>query len=68
MGGQDQIEQISDFIPDILDGKKGRIGIESGMSNYLLEGSLTYYEYEQFDAALGNSELVNAHTLIDRLP
>ncbi len=67
MGGQDQIEQISDFILELLDGKKGRIGIESGMSNYLPEGNLTHYEYEEFDAALGDSELVNSHTLIDRL-
>jgi len=40
MGGQDQIEQVSEFIRDILSGKKGRIGIESGMSNYLPEGGL----------------------------
>ena len=67
MGGQDQIEQISDFIMDLLDGKKGRIGIESGMSNYLPEGNLTHYEYEQFSAALGDNELVNSHTIVDRL-
>ncbi len=67
MGGQDQIEQISDFILDLLNNGKGRVGVETGMSNYLPEGNLTHYEYEQFDAALANAELVNAHTIVDRL-
>jgi Xaa-Pro aminopeptidase len=67
MGGQDQIEQIADFIRDAIRGKKGRIGVESGMSNYLPEGFLTHYEYGQFEAALEGCELVNSHTLIDRL-
>nr|HPL18308.1 aminopeptidase P family N-terminal domain-containing protein [Spirochaetota bacterium] len=67
MGGQDQIEQIADFIRDLLPGGKGRVGIESGMSNYLPEGWLTHYEYEQYRDALSGSELVNAHTIIDAL-
>jgi Xaa-Pro aminopeptidase len=67
MGGQDQINQISDFILDQLPHGKGRIGIESGMSNYLPEGNLTHYEYEQFQAALNDCELVNAHDIIDKL-
>jgi Xaa-Pro aminopeptidase len=67
MGGQDQIEQIADFIRDLLPGGKGRVGIESGMSNYLPEGWLTHYEYESYRDALAGSELVNAHTLVDRL-
>jgi Xaa-Pro aminopeptidase len=67
MGGQDQIEQIADFIRDLLKNGKGRVGIESGMSNYLPEGFLTHYEYEQYRAALPDSELVNAHTIVDRL-
>ena len=67
MGGQDQIEQIADFIKEILPAGKGRVGIESGMSNYLPEGWLTHYEYEQYAAALSGCELVNAHTIIDRL-
>jgi Xaa-Pro aminopeptidase len=67
MGGQDQIELISDYIKDLLPGGKGRVGIESGMSNYLPEGNLTHYEFERFSAALPGCELVNAHTLIDRL-
>ncbi len=67
MGGQDQISQISDFIKDQLPAGKGRIGIESGMSNYLPEGNLTHYEYEQFNAALESCELVNAHEIIDGL-
>jgi Xaa-Pro aminopeptidase len=66
MGGQDQIEQISDFMKDILNGK-GRVGIESGMSNYLAEGFLTHYEHEQFAAAMPDAELVNAHTIVDKL-
>lgn len=67
MGGQDQIEQISDFIKDLLKNGRGRVGIESGMSNYLPEGNLTHYEYEQFNAALSDVELVNAHTIVDKL-
>jgi Xaa-Pro aminopeptidase len=67
MGGQDQIELISDFIKDLLSGAKGRIGIESGMSNYLPEGNLTHYEFERFSNALPGCELVNAHTIVDKL-
>jgi len=67
MGGQDQIEQICDFIREQIPGGKGRVGVESGMSNYLPEGFLTHYEYEQFGSALRPAELVNAHTLVDRL-
>ncbi|HOO72549.1 MAG TPA: M24 family metallopeptidase [Spirochaetota bacterium] len=67
MGGQDQIEQIADFIADLSKGGKGRLGIESGMSNYLPEGWLTHYEYQQFSGALPGMELVNAHGIIDRL-
>ncbi|HPH95893.1 MAG TPA: M24 family metallopeptidase [Anaerolineaceae bacterium] len=67
MGGQDQITQISDFIKNLLPAGKGRVGIESGMSNYLPEGNLTHYEFEQFQAALDGSELVNAHEIVDAL-
>ena len=67
MGGQDQIEQISDFIRELLPGGRGRVGVESGMSNYLPEGFLTHYEYRMFEQALAGSELVNAHTAVDRL-
>jgi Xaa-Pro aminopeptidase len=67
MGGQDQIELVSDFIKDQLKGRKGRVGIESGMSNYLPEGNLTHYEFERFRDGLPGSELVNAHDLVDRL-
>ena len=49
MGGQDQIEQIADFIKETLKNGKGRVGVESGMSNYLPEGWLTHYEYTQFN-------------------
>jgi len=67
MGGQDQIELIGDFIKDLLKGRKGRVGIESGMSNYLPEGNLTQYEFERFQDALVGSPLMNAHDLVDRL-
>jgi Xaa-Pro aminopeptidase len=67
IGGQDQIAQIADLIEDLLPNGKGRLGVESGMSNYLPEGFLTKYEYDQFEAALPGVELVNAHTIIDRL-
>jgi Xaa-Pro aminopeptidase len=67
MGGQDQIELITDFIRDLLPGRRGRLGIESGMSNYLPEGNLTHYEYQRFAEALEGWELVNAHGIVDRL-
>jgi Xaa-Pro aminopeptidase len=67
MGGQDQIELITEFIKDLLKGRKGRVGIESGMSNYLPEGNLTHYEFERFRDALAGAELANAHDLVDRL-
>ena len=67
IGGQDQIVQIADCIEELLPSGKGRLGVESGMSNYLPEGFLTKYEYDQFEAALPGVELVNAHTIIDRL-
>jgi Xaa-Pro dipeptidase len=67
MGGMDQISIISDFIKDILKGKKGRIGFETGMSNYLPEGNLTHFEYEAFRAALPGHEFINAHSIVDRL-
>ena len=67
MGGQDQIELIADFIKEMLPGAKGRVGIESGMSNYLPEGNLTLYEYERYRDALEGCELINAHSIIDRL-
>ena len=67
MGGQDQIEQISEFIKGLLKNGKRRVGIESGMSNYLPEGNLTHYEYQQFSAALPDVEFINAHTIVDKL-
>jgi len=67
MGGQDQIELIGDFIKDQLKGGRGRVGIESGMSNYLPEGWLTHYEYQRYSEALEGCELVNAHSIVDAL-
>jgi Xaa-Pro aminopeptidase len=67
MAGMDQIEQISRFIRELPGGSAGRVGIEDGMSNYLPEGNLTHYEYQRFAAMLPDAELVNAHTLVDRL-
>jgi len=67
LGGMDQITQISDFIKEHLGVKRGRIGIESGISNYLPEGNITLYEYECFRDALSDCELINAHRIIDTL-
>lgn len=67
MGGQDQITAISDFIINELKCKNGRIGIESGMSNYLPEGNLTHYEYESFKKAMPNAVMINSHDIIDKL-
>ena len=66
MGGQDQISQISDIINELLP-HGGRVGVEAGMSNYLPEGYLTYYEYNAFKDAMPGCELVNAHEIIDEL-
>ena len=67
IGGQDQIAQIADLIEELLPKGRGRLGVESGMSNYLPEGFLTHYEYDQFQKALPDMEFVNAHTIVDRL-
>lgn len=67
MGGQDQITLVSEFIADLLPGGKGIVGIESGLSNYLPEGNLTHFEYEQLRAALPAVQLKNAHDVVDRL-
>jgi Xaa-Pro aminopeptidase len=67
MGGMDQVTIISDFIKDLLKGKKGRIGYESGMSNYLPEGNLTHYEFECFHSSLSDSQMVNSHHIVDQL-
>lgn len=67
LAGMDQIEQISRFIRELPGGGKGKVGIEDGMSNYLPEGNLTHYEYQRFATMLPDAELVNAHTLVDRL-
>ena len=67
LDGMDQIDQVSECIREMLGGRSGKLGIEDGMSNYLPEGNLTHYEYERLRAALPAAELVNAHTLVDRL-
>ena len=67
MGGQDQITAVSELILKHLNGKKGVVGVEAGMSNYLPEGNLTHYEYTAFEAALPGATLTNALDIIDRL-
>ena len=67
MGGQDQITAVSDMVKKHLKGKKGVVGVEAGMSNYLPEGNLTHYEYQAFEAVLPDVRLVNALDIIDRL-
>ncbi len=67
LGGMNQIAQISDFIKEELGVKKGRIGFESGLSNYLPEGNMTLFEYESFKGALSDCTFVNAHHIIDEL-
>lgn len=66
MGGQDQISQITYMIEDLIP-SGGVVGVEAGMSNYLPEGNLTWYEYNAFTEALPNCKLVNAHHIIDNL-
>ena len=67
MGGQDQISAITDFIKEELKCGTGKIGYESGISNYLPEGNLSLYEYEQFRKALPEAQFINSHDIIDRL-
>ena len=67
MGGQDQVSAISDWVKKHLKGRKGVVGIESGMGSYTAEGHLTHFEYEQFVAALPDIQLINAHDIVDRL-
>jgi len=67
MGGQDQITLVSEFITDLLPDCRGVVGIESGLSNYLPEGNLTHFEYEQLRDALPAVQLKNAHDIVDRL-
>ncbi len=66
MGGQDQISQIAYMIEELLP-SGGVVGVEAGMSNYLPEGNLTYYEYKAFEEALSKCKLVNAHHIVDKL-
>ncbi len=66
MGGQDQISQIAYMIEELLP-SGGVVGVEAGMSNYLPEGNLTYYEYKAFEEALPKCKLVNAHHIVDKL-
>lgn len=66
MGGQDQISQIAYMIEELIpDG--GVVGVEAGMSNYLPEGYLTWFEYKAFEEVLPKCKLVNAHHIIDKL-
>jgi Xaa-Pro aminopeptidase len=67
MGGMDQVSLVADFIREELGVKKGRIGVENGLSNYLPEGVLTHFEYQQFEAALAGAALVDAYDIIDKL-
>lgn len=67
MGGQDQISAISNFIIDELKCGNGKIGIESGVSNYLPEGNLTLYEYQALKEALPEAEFINSHDIVDKL-
>jgi Xaa-Pro aminopeptidase len=67
LAGTDQIAQVAEPIRALLPGGRGRVGIEDGMSNYLPEGNLTHYEYGRLAEELPGAELVNAHTLVDRL-
>ena len=66
MGGQDQISQIAYMIEDLIP-NGGVVGVEAGMSNYLPEGNLTWFEYKSFEEALSKCKLVNAHHIIDKL-
>lgn len=67
MGGMDQVSLVADFIRKELGVKKGRIGVENGLSNHLPEGVLTHFEYRQFEAVLTGADLVDAYDIIDRL-
>jgi len=67
IGGMDQIDILSEKILECLDEGEGKVGVESGLSNYLPEGNLTHYEYEKLEEALPDVELVNAIDIVDKL-
>jgi Xaa-Pro aminopeptidase len=64
--GKEQIQVITETIKTLLP-KGGRIGIESGMSNYLPEGFITHEEYLYLKDSLSNCEMVNAYDILERL-
>jgi Xaa-Pro dipeptidase len=45
---------------------RGKIGVESGTSNYLPDGFITLHEYEQIRKRLPDAEFVNAVAVMDR--
>lgn len=63
--GLDFMDMIANRLRELgLD--KSTIGIESGTSNYLPDGFITLYEYEQLKERFPQANLVNAVQLMDR--
>lgn len=67
MGGQDQISVMANYIIDEIKKPNARVGIESGMSNYLPEGNISEYELRCLKETLPEAEFVNSHDIIDKL-
>ena len=63
--GQDPISAIRYCLTEEFAIRRGRLGIEDGISAWTPEGNLSHYEFQALSAALEGWELVNAHDLID---
>ena len=63
--GMDFLDMIASRIEE-LGFSGGVIGVESGTSNYLPEGFITHYEYEQLKERFPKAEFRNAVELMDR--
>lgn len=63
--GMDFLDMVAMRINELGLGK-GKIGIESGTSNYLPEGFLTLYEYEELRKRFPEAGFENAVGLMDR--
>ncbi len=65
--GLEPIPNIARVIREDVRITRGRVAYEDGISVYTPEGYLTRYEHACLQASLPDTELVDAHEIIDRL-
>lgn len=65
--GMEPIPNIANAIKQRIDGARGRVAYEDGISVYTPEGYLTRYEYQALQAELPSVELVDGHAIVDQL-